>query len=342
MKVSACCFNDEELKQFIDAYSKEYGVCNYCNDGNKYKLLQIEDLKDFFSECLNLFIPNSKGRPLIEFLKNDLNLFVSSDNINIYKLLSDIISVVKSDIDTPDVKVNYNDEILLNINHWEELKENIKWRNRYIINANELSEEYGWDNFLKRTFELPKDAFMYRARIHKDSSIDKIQKTEMKCPPKEDCLDGRANPRGIPYLYLCKDIETTLYETRALYLDEVSIGKFKVNDGETIQLVDFTEKPSLFFNIGNIEEYVKSILLKREISKDLSKPLRRYDSVLEYIPTQFICEYIRASNGADGIIFNSSLHDSGKNIVLFNPNKVDCIDVEKYYINKVEINSNVS
>jgi len=81
-------------------------------------------------------------------------------------------------------------------------------------------------------------------------------------------------------------------------------------------------------------------LLKKKISADLSKPHRRYDSELEYIPTQFICEFIKHLTGADGIKFSSSLDsEKGNNIVLFATDKVKCISVEGIRINQVKINS---
>jgi hypothetical protein len=42
---------------------------------------------------------------------------------------------------------------------------------------------------------------------------------------------------------------------------------------------------------------------------------------------------------ADGILFDSSLHKGGKNIVLFNQEKVECTEVNMYRVNKVEINA---
>lgn len=77
--------------------------------------------------------------------------------------------------------------------------------------------------------------------------------------------------------------------------------------------------------------------MRKIISADLSIPLRRYDSEIEYIPTQFICEFIRNFTGADGILFNSSLHNGGKNVVLFGQDKVECISVKMYRITKVDI-----
>ena len=74
------------------------------------------------------------------------------------------------------------------------------------------------------------------------------------------------------------------------------------------------------------------------ICKDLSKPLRRFDTELEYVPTQLICEYCKL-NQADGIMFASSLHPQGQNIVLFDPKDAKCTKVDYVEINKVTISS---
>jgi hypothetical protein len=161
----------------------------------------------------------------------------------------------------------------------------------------------------------------------------------MGSPPDKSTSAGRANPQGIPYLYLSKSLETTLYEIRATFLDNISIGVFRVIDDTYLKLVDFTSRQSPFNSMGNILNFTKGRLIRNAISRELSKPLRRYDSELEYIPTQFICEFIRYITGADGLQFYSSLDETGVNIVLFNQEKINCIDVELHQINKVEIKS---
>ena len=117
---------------------------------------------------------------------------------------------------------------------------------------------------------------------------------EMGAPPREKSTAGRANVNGIPCLYLCDESETVLYEVRAAYLDEISVGTFIQKDkNKQIKIADFSSTLSLYANYFEPDwtDLIKSRLLTSVISRDLSKPMRRYDSELEYIPTQFICEF---------------------------------------------------
>lgn len=88
-----------------------------------------------------------------------------------------------------------------------------------------------------------------------------------------------------------------------------------------------------------VKEAIQGKLLKDRISRDLSKPMRRYDSELEYIPTQFICEYIKVFTGAKGIRFRSSLHEQGNNIVFFEPELMECKSVKKVKIKNLDLSS---
>ena len=54
------------------------------------------------------------------------------------------------------------------------------------------------------------------------------------------------------------------------------------------------------------------------------------------MPTQLICEYCKHI-GADGIMFKSSLDQSGTNIVLFNKDDAKCTKVYLKEITKVTI-----
>ena len=335
MKVCIHCFNDEELKQFIITNSTENGKCDYCNDGTNTDLLDIGELLDFFAEFIAIFKIDPKGIAFSKLIQNDWNLFSGELECNI--ILSDILQSVNSSIVDPSINVSYIDDILECTSYWETLKSEIKWNTRFLTNIDKL-DELNWPLLFKQTVLLSPAELLYRARLHYSGDQKEFDTNNMGCPDKNVVSAGRANPQGIPFLYLSKKMETTLYEIRATFLDDVSVGIFKIKDDCDVVLVDFTEITSAFLNVDKIVEYAKSMLLKRYISADLSKPIRRYDSELEYIPTQFICEYIRYNNvNAAGIIFDSSLHVGGKNIVLFDQDKVECISVEKHRVTNVVI-----
>jgi len=334
MKVCDKCFNDIELKHYIVSNSDEKGKCDYCSEGINSPLLEVGELLDFFAEFISIFKFDDDGIPLIELIQKDWDLF--SGKSTGHDILLDVLATLYSSISNPQDNVNYIDEIIESTSYWNILKEDLKWNRRFLTDIEEI-KDLGWDSLFLKKESLSLDEPFYRARIHIIGESKPFKIDEMGNPPKNTVMSGRANPLGIPYLYLCKKIETTFYEIRATYLDEVSIGEFHVKMDNKIDVIDFTEKGSAFLNMENLLPYTKSVFLKKEISIDLSKPITRFDSELEYIPTQFICEFIRYITGADGILFNSSLHKGGKNIVLFDQDKVECISVTKYRVTRVEI-----
>lgn len=56
----------------------------------------------------------------------------------------------------------------------------------------------------------------------------------------------------------------------------------------------------------------------------------------DYIPTQVISEYLR-SLGYDGIRFNSSLHDGGVNLTIFNYAKCEAISSQEFKLEAIKI-----
>jgi hypothetical protein len=92
------------------------------------------------------------------------------------------------------------------------------------------------------------------------------------------------------------------------------------------------------WNDFSLKEYVKNRRFLDILENDLAKPLRRQDNELDYLPTQYLCEYIK-SLGYDGVEYGSSLHEEGINLVIFNDEKLDCNDIEVHEISKIEIQS---
>ncbi len=332
-KVCPNCFKDLELQSYIESSTTKHGNCIYCSS-SEVELLDLEELLDFFAEFVELFKKDPNGIPLIEIIQKDWLFF--TNRMAGTKLLSDILATLNGTLKHPNTEVSYLQDITDNISYWEQLKNDIKWNRRYLSKLSDI-EDLGWDKHFYEVTHISPNETLYRARIHYEENGSPFPVDKMGAPPNDKVGEGRANPMGIPYLYLSKSKHTTLYETRALLHDEISIGEFKVKKGSKVSLVDFTEKSGAFMGAGFLMNHAKRILLKKLISKDLSKPIRRYDSIIEYVPTQFICEYLRYIIQADGIIFESSLHPDGQNIVLFSQDKVECTNVEKVLVTALDI-----
>lgn len=183
--------------------------------------------------------------------------------------------------------------------------------------------------------DLPKSKKFYRARISDDSKGYPIEK--MGNPPNESAKGGRANPNGISYLYLSNEVITTLYEVRASLFDYVTVGTFRLE--ENISVVNLSRSTYDVFRLAELESLGEVMIHGSFIDKleqELSKPRRRSDSELDYIPTQYLSELIK-SMGFDGIEFKSSLYSDGVNIAIFNPEKFKCLEVKVYDIKDIKL-----
>ena len=68
---------------------------------------------------------------------------------------------------------------------------------------------------------------------------------------------------------------------------------------------------------------------------EIAKPLRRNDSVLEYLPTQYISEFVK-SQGYDGVAYESTLHRGGYNVAIYDELFLDCLDVNTVEVKQVK------
>jgi len=331
------CFEDKELKGFILS-QKKIGKCSFCQSEFE-EIIAIEELLDFFKELFENFQPIKQGKSLISIIQKNWNLFSNLECGN--QILNFTLCKIGTKIKNSEDFVDFNNEILENINYWHKFKHKLIWESRYLANINYLTEDLGWDGFFESKSIIKKEDIFYRARLHINANEKVFVKEQMFAPPKEITTAGRANPMGIPYLYLCDNIKTILYEIRASYLDEVSIATFGIKQdiNNVILISDFTEIPTLY-HPNRVNKNIKSTLLKQIISKDLSKPMRRYDSELDYIPTQFICEFIKIFTDVQGLKFRSSLHNIGNNLVIFDQDIMECKNVNKMQISSVIIKSN--
>lgn len=189
--------------------------------------------------------------------------------------------------------------------------------------------------------KLNPGTILYRARIinyeNQDANITGIAKwihhedvgefegydeANSYVPPASAVVAGRANPDHIVYLYAAKEIITAIGETRPRIFDHVSIAKIQVL--RDIKLADFTHVEQT--SIKSLEQ-----AKIHQIIKAFSTPCK---TAIDYIPTQFIAEYVKRL-GFEGIAFNSSFVPGGINYTIFYPQLAKAIASAPYKLDSI-------
>ena len=357
MKICKSCINDPELKSMIDFKTK--GNCSFCNrkdtyiydtdvDYNENLVNSLEEFFDIYTvdKSLPPEFPSKKKRRLQDEIFTNWKLFNVNTQEEVYEIITSICSKKYKDnkdlfdnlVGIPElIDENFlQHNLIIKKNSWDEfcntLKNNIRFHIDY-INLNIL------DSILNKSIKiLPKHSRFFRARISPNNQ--KYDCDKMGAPPCTMATDGRANPAGISYLYLSDKYDTTAYEVRASINDYITIGEFFSK--EKLKLVDLSniDKISPFCGI-NQTIYAINLEILKSISNNISKPINNTDLKLDYLPTQYIVDFIK-SKGYDGIEYNSTLSpDTSKNFAIFDESKLICSETTlyklelKYSFNKI-------
>ncbi len=225
---------------------------------------------------------------------------------------------------------------------WEAFREHTKHKARYFEHKDNkfsvIKTLEDFKPFFKKMITYS-DKLTYRVRpIYEEKEKEDIRKDpslELGKIPKDKLQytrNNRFSPIGISYGYFAFDKETALIESRVKINDEVGIGEFQLD--KSLKLIDFTNDNlskylNPFSDNFNIDLYCNSFFVQSFI-QDISKPISDDDSLLEYVPTQIMAEYIW-SIGYDGFIFDSSQKKGGENIVIFGDNP----QYNKYQISNI-------
>ncbi len=170
--------------------------------------------------------------------------------------------------------------------------------------------------------------------IHVDDFPCPFPYARMK-PLSDSATEGRANPKGIPCLYVATDKETAMSEVRPWLGAILSVAIFKLP--KDLKIIDFSvghESINLkfYFEEPTEEERVKAVW--SDIDNAFSKPTKISDTKSDYAPTQIISEFIK-SKGYDGIAYKSSLA-SGYNIALFDLDSAEITACLIFEASKIE------
>lgn len=225
---------------------------------------------------------------------------------------------------------------------WAAFSDEIRKRNRYfpktVPDLALLAQVLG-----ESVRRIDVDIDLYRGRTFEGRPPSK---SEMGAPPAEKASAGRANPVGIPYLYLAYSRQTCLYEARATTLSKLAVARFRpIRQLSVLNLADI-EPPDFFslFEVESIDAQVSRAAYHRYLTAlgdELRKPIRSSDRLTDYIPTQYLCEMAK-SIGLDGVLYSSSLDPAGRNLVLFDVESCECVaEPEVIEVTAVELTWNL-
>ncbi|MEK4646803.1 RES family NAD+ phosphorylase [Exiguobacterium sp. FSL W8-0210] len=352
------CFLSKVLKDIVKSYQIK-GSCDFCNSTNVYiyDLNENEGLDEKFNGLLGIF---RKSEELEEDNFPELELISIKDNFekhwNIFnedfdsnmihrflsnllqKRYSDKISLLTNQVGIPQwmVKRYLEENSVLKGYKWEEFVTHIKHNNRFhnnYVNYEVLKV------YLERLETIVEERVLYRGRISNDEELDI---DSMGAPDPEFASAGRANSQGISHLYLANDIGTVINEIRPSLGDVIYIGTFPVPNDSNLKVIDFTKLSELdVFEFEDPTRFSVNLKTFKEMGAAISKPVRSGDSKLDYLPTQFIVDFIKSLNdtekaGYHGIMFESTVSTSGHNVMIFDPDFLKCSKVDKKEIKTLQ------
>jgi hypothetical protein len=326
------CFDDRWLRSSrIPTLKAADGKCSFCGSVN-VPLVDPTKLADEFGLLANVYEPDPDGKTLVEWMKEDWQLFPDDklDEAHASLLLGEILddgNIVRQPF-SPSAA--YTSEGLV---RWETLRDEMMFQNRWFLEQDIDRDRLS--NLLEMLLETEVPKQWYRARIRMGDIPFTI--AEMSAPPKHLASHGRANPAGIPYLYLGSLPETAIAEIRPHTGEAACVADFVIPD---IRAVDL-RNPRNFVSPFVLEDASQIGLLRADLpflerlGEELTRPVLPQRAAIDYIPSQYLCEFIKKT-GFDGVLYRSSVSD-GINLALFNPATAIGGGVSLYNVTKVSV-----
>lgn len=326
------CFDDRGLRDDIfPSLDPERGTCDFCGTADTL-LVEPAQLANWFELLVNVYEPNDEGKSLAEWMKDDWKLFnhPRMDVAHAKELLGEILDDGEAVRRPFAPSPSYISEGLA---RWETLRDEMMYANRWFLDVSIDLERLRQLLDLLLAPELPRQWF--RARMRTDDEIFSIDK--MGAPPKRRASHGRANPAGIPYLYLGSKPETAAAEIRPHTGEVACVADFTIPE---IRAVDLRHprklvSPFILTDASEIGQLRADLPFLERLGDELTRPVLPAGAAIDYIPSQYLCEFIKTC-GFDGVVYRSSVSD-GINLALFDPSKAVGGAVSLFNVTKVSV-----
>jgi hypothetical protein len=335
MNCCAECFGDRGLRRSIIPFrSTKTGRCSYC-ESDGVSVIEPRELTEYFELLVSAYRQDDSGKLLVHWFREDWALFQHPrmDDSRAKDLLSEILD--DGEI-TRQRFVPANDPTANLLSEWEDLRDELMYHNRYFpqktIDLERLKAllsplTLGAD-------ELP--TIWYRARICPGDEPFTVD--QMGAPHRRIATHGRANPAGIPYLYLGSTPNTAVSEIRPHTGEIASVANFTTPT--TLKLVDLRiprkmVSPFVLADADDIGRMRNDLPFLEHLGNELTRPVIPQSAAIDYTQSQYLCEFIKKCK-YEGVIYRSSV-SAGMNLALFDPSLPTRGTVAQYRVSRVAV-----
>jgi hypothetical protein len=335
MNCCAECFGDRGLRRnIIPLRSTANGLCSYCGSDN-VAVLEPAELSEYFELLVSAYRQDDAGRILVQWFREDWAMFQHPrmDDSRAKDLLGEILDDGEIARQT---FVPANDPTTDRLSEWEKLRDELMYHNRYFPEATiDLDRlEALLSPLTLDPDEIP--TVWYRARIQTADAAFTVD--QMGAPPNRIASHGRANPAGIPYLYLGSTQRTAISEIRPHTGEIACVADFTTP--ADWKLVDLRSprkmvSPFLLEDAADIGRMRNDLPFLERLGDELTRPVVPQSAAIDYTPSQYLCEFIKKC-GYQGVIYRSSVSD-GMNLALFDPALARCGTVAQYRVTRVSV-----
>lgn len=311
------------------------GRCSFCKAKGLPGIDPVQ-LSDLFQPLLDLYevCSDENGKAIDVHIQNDWSIFSEFKHIADRKrLLTAICKDRLSDDKKYQPRIEHEEGKII---QWNEFREELKHKNRYFPqNVPDVEHLKNLFEFLTLPEnETPKN--FYRARIKKGN--EKLELSEIGKPPAEEAKNGRANPAGISYFYAASDTDTAIAEVRPSKGDTVTVAHFRTTNSMLMADLRNPKHTISPFELDddNLTRLCTDMPYLTILGEELSKPILPREADLEYLPSQYLCEFVKHI-GFVGMVYKSSLAE-GDNYALFDETGLKYIGQKKYKVTDINVN----
>lgn len=335
MNCCAECFGDRGLRRdIIPLRSTATGRCSYCGSDN-VAVLEPAELSEYFELLVSAYRRDDAGKILVQWFREDWAMFQHArmDDSRAKDLLGEILD------DGEIARQTFlpaTDPTTDRLSEWEKFRDELMYHNRYFPEATiDLDRlEALLSPLTLDSDEVP--TVWYRARIQTGDAAFTVD--QMGAPPNRIASHGRANPAGIPYLYLGSTQGTAISELRPHTGEMVCVADFTTPPN--LKLVDLRSprkmvSPFLLEDAADIGRMRSDLPFLERLGDELTRPVVPQSAAIDYTPSQYLCEFIK-KRGYEGVIYRSSVSD-GMNLALFDPALAQSGNVAQYRVTRVTV-----